>query len=434
MNKKVLMICYYFPPLLDVGCKRSVAFSKYLKLHGWEPYVLSVRNPDKRYCQRGNDRPPSGVSVTYVWSLFNLFWLFGKMHGLLHKVCALLGFNLRRNYFHDFFSIPDLFMGLIPGAVIGGYRIIKKKGVGFIYVSCSPFSSAVAGLVLKRICGKPLIIDFRDPMAVNLPDRFNVPSFRKKINKSIERKIINAADVFIVNTEEVRSGYVEAYPEIAYKTITIHNGFDHEMLPEGRPEKFGKFTIAYGGNMYLPAIKSSPFFEALGRLKRSKKISRENFQFLYYGPDNQSMDQIAGDHGVADLVFARPSISHAEMLKILSKSHLQLLRIVKPMISTKLFEGIALNLPFLATIPSGEVSDIIRKYSPSSYIVPEESTEAIEEAVIDAMKTYQKDEVQDNLVNQFFSSFSREAMTQKLEQAFVLSSSIQNSTDKRLSN
>jgi len=28
----------YYPPLVDVGCKRSVAFSKYFKKHGWNPF------------------------------------------------------------------------------------------------------------------------------------------------------------------------------------------------------------------------------------------------------------------------------------------------------------------------------------------------------------------------------------------------------------
>ena len=45
--KNILMICYYFPPLTDVGSKRSIAYAKYFKKYGWNPVVLSVKNPDR---------------------------------------------------------------------------------------------------------------------------------------------------------------------------------------------------------------------------------------------------------------------------------------------------------------------------------------------------------------------------------------------------
>jgi hypothetical protein len=84
------------------------------------------------------------------------------------------------------------------------------------------------------------------------------------------------------------------------------------------------------------------------------------------------------------------------------------------MISTKLFEGIPLNTPFLATIPSGEVEEIIRKYSPSSYIINGESGEKVAEAILDAMSKYAKNEIKNNHVKEFCDEFSRENLTLKL--------------------
>ena len=63
MGKNILMICYYYPPLADVGCKRSVAFATFFKKFGWSPYVLSVKNPDKAYCSLGNEKIPEGIPV-----------------------------------------------------------------------------------------------------------------------------------------------------------------------------------------------------------------------------------------------------------------------------------------------------------------------------------------------------------------------------------
>jgi glycosyltransferase involved in cell wall biosynthesis len=414
-GSRMLMLCYYFPPLLDVGCKRSVAFAKYLKKYGWYPHVLSVRNPDRHFCRLGCDQPPPGVPTFYVRSLFSLYWLFGKINGFLCRLLKVCGIQMQRNYLHDLFSIPDLFVGWVPGAILKGYAIIKKHNIDYIYVSCSPFSSALAGMALKKLTGRPLVVDFRDPMAVNVPDTLAVPAFRRKINLAIERRIIENADIFLVTTEELRRGYLEQYPEIESKIFTIYNGFDHEATPAGSPEKFDKFTIVYGGNMYFEAIRSRAFFDALAQLREEGRINSENFQFLYFGEAHRVIDQIAAESAISDLVQSLPPISHGEMLKVFSRSQLQLLRIIKPMISTKLFEGIALNLPFLATIPQGEVADILARYSPSSQVVPEDSPQEIGAAIVAAMTAYRQGAIQDNLVAQFLESFSREEMTRKLE-------------------
>jgi glycosyltransferase involved in cell wall biosynthesis len=417
-RRKILMVCYYYPPLVDVGCKRSVAFAKYLKKHEWNPYVVSVRNPDRQYCCLGNEKPPDGVPTTYARSLLNLFWIFGKLNGLLFRILLFCGIELKGNYFYFFFSIPDFFIGWVPGAIFEGYRIIQRQNIDYIYVSCTPYSSALAGMALKKLTGRPLILDFRDPFYVNIEKAYGelqVPAFRQKINRSLERSMIKAADIFIVNTEEVRQGYIRAYPDIERKIFTVYNGFDHEAIPVTKPDKFEKFTIAYGGNMYFELIRSNAFFEALAQLKREEIIRSDNFQFLYFGQGHGQVEQIAREFGIEDLISSTPSISHEEMLDILIRAHVQLLRIVKPMISTKLFEGIALNIPFLATIPEGEVAEIICRYSPSSRVVSEESAGEIRKAILETIMEYRKGGIKDNKVSDFLDKFSREEMTRRLE-------------------
>ena len=416
MGKKILMLCYYFPPLLDVGCKRSVAFAKYLKRHGWNPIVLSVKNPDRNYCLLGREKPPVGVPTTYTKSLFNLSWIVGKINGFLFKIYKLFGISFKRNYIYELFIIPDIFMGWIPGAILSGYNLNRKYNVDYIYVSCTPYSSAIAGIALKKMTGKKLIIDFRDPMEIGLENISRRSNFRRKILLIIEKKIIDYSDIFIVNTEEVRHSYINKYPEIEYKTFTIYNGFDHELSPVEKRSKFPKFTIVYSGNMYFEVNQSKAFFEALAILKERKIINKHIFQFLYFGQNSNLINEIALELSITDLISARSTIPHKKMLSIISGSHLQLLRIIKPMISTKLFEGIAMNIPFLATIPGGEAESIIRKYSPSSHIITEESSELISKTILKVIKDYENGLIVDNYISQFIYKFSRENMTRKLEQ------------------
>jgi hypothetical protein len=143
-------------------------------------------------------------------------------------------------------------------------------------------------------------------------------------------------------------------------------------------------------------------------------LHKKNFQFLYYGEDRVEIRAIATRLGIEDLVITNARIPYREVLDIISKSHLQLLRIVKPMISTKLFDGIAMNIPFLATIPSGEVEGIIREFSPDSFIVTEESADKVAEAIVDAMSKYERRQIRDNYVGEFIDCYSRENLTLKL--------------------
>ena len=86
------------------------------------------------------------------------------------------------------------------------------------------------------------------------------------------------------------------------------------------------------------------------------------------------------------------------------------------MISTKVFEGIPLNVPFLATIPKGEVENMIKEYSSSSYVITEESGHKVAEAIFDVMEKYNNRDIHDNQVNKFLDNYSRENQALKLMQ------------------
>jgi glycosyltransferase involved in cell wall biosynthesis len=411
----ILMFCYYYPPLRDVGCKRSVAFSRYFKKYGWDPHVISVKNPDKAYCMIGNERAPSGIRPDYTYSIVNVYRFFGKINGLFARILRLFGLEVKRNFFYDLFCIPDIFFGWIPLSVLRGIQLIRDRHIDMVYVSCSPFSAGVIGVILKILTKKPLIVDFRDIYALDIESLKHAPSkmpFRKRVDSLIEKNILKWADLFVVTTEEMNKAYTHAYGDLNDKIFTVHNGFESKHLPVNAfAPKFDKFTISYAGNFYFEVPGGELFFEALASLQKEGKIDSTNFQFLYYGQCASGIAQLANDFQINALVHTKGSIPHSELLRVIRRSHLQLLRVMKPMISTKLFEGIALNISLLAIIPPGEVEQIIKRYSPGSYVVCSDSSEAVATAILDAMKNHRKGEVQNSLVDEFLASFSRENLT-----------------------
>jgi len=418
MSKSVLMICYYYPPLTDVGCKRSVAFSKYFGRHGWNPYILTVKNADKTYCSVGSDKAPSGIAVEYSYSVINPYKWLGKANGLLSRILKIFGVEVKRNYLYDILCIPDFFWGWIPLTIFKGYKLVRDLDIDIIYVSCTPYSSAVIGVFLRALTNKSLVVDFRDQFGLQigwLDKMSSVPKFRKKLDRWFMHQVLKRTDLFIVTSDETKKLYMEQYPEIRGKMFTVHNGFETEFLEivERRP-KFSKFTIVYAGEFYFYALNSKIFFEAIAVLKKRGMISKSNFEFRFFGDNQDRIRQIAKEYGIDDVVVAKSRISYKEVLNVISRSHLQLLRIVRPMISTKLFEGIALNIPFLATIPSGEVEDLIAEYSPDSYIITNESSDEIAAAIVDSMERYRKDGIGKNRVAEFLTRYSREALSMRL--------------------
>jgi len=415
-RKKILMICYYYPPLTDVGCRRSVAFAKYFKKYGWTPYVLSVKNPDKTYCSVGNDIPPQGIYTEYSYSLVNIYKFFGKLNGLFTRIMRFFGIEIKRNYFYDIFCIPDFFWGWIPTTTLKGHELIKKFDIDMIYVSCKPISCAIIGVLLKFMTGKSLILDFRDQFSLeNYYTFLRMPYFRRKINRFIEGFLLNRADVFIVVTKQMKESYIHQYSQVRDKIFTVHNGFDSDLLPlEGISSRYPKFTVVYAGDFYFYRLNSEIFFEAVGLLKKRGKIDRNNFQFLFYNDGKREIERISENYGIEDLLIANPRISYGDILIVIAKSHLQLLRVLMLAVPTKLFDGISLNTPFLATIPTGEASDIIKKYSPSSYIITEDSSDKVAEAILDAMGKYRNNEILDNRVEEFLKKYSRGNLALKL--------------------
>jgi glycosyltransferase involved in cell wall biosynthesis len=415
--KNVLMICYYYPPLNDVGCKRSIAFAKYFKKHGWNPIILTVKNPDKAYCCFGkNEDFPVGIPVERSYSLVNPYKFLGKINGILARILKIFGIRLSHNYLYDLFCIPDIFSGWIPLSLVKAWSIVKRRDVDTVYVSCSPFSSAVIGVLLKFFTNKYLVTDFRDPFAIRKVSFLGVPSWRMKINQKLERQILTNSDIFIVTTEETRKAYIEEYPGIENKIFTIYNGFDSQNFVPAKLPKFQKFTIIYAGEFYFyNAYSHHPFFEAIHLLKETGKINKDSFQFLFYGEDKNTIQEIAKEYEINDLIHANSRIPYAEINYVISKSHLHFIRIISELtISVKLLDGIPLNTPFLATIPDCEAAQIIEKFSPSSYIISDNSSQKIADAILNAMEKYNRGEILDNRINAFLEDFSREELTLRL--------------------
>ena len=165
--------------------------------------------------------------------------------------------------------------------------------------------------------------------------------------------------------------------------------------------KFEKFTVIYTGEFYFYASEGDVFFKAIGKLKDANEIDRDNFQFLFYGDGGKKIQQLSKKYDVEDLVKVSKRIPYEDLLNTLKKVAPPIAENRQAGHKHEAVRGHVLNIPFLATIPTGEVQDIINKYSPSSYIINDESHEKVAEAILDAREKYKNKQIKDNHVNEF---------------------------------
>ena len=407
--KKVLLIAYHYPPLGGAGVFRTLKFTKYLPKFGYQPHVLTVKNPmysTKDLTLVGEIPPEASIHRTFSFE-----------HRIL-RAPRLLSINLKWLY------IPDENIGWLPFAVFYGKKIIEKENIGIIYATAPIFTSLLIGCLLKKKTGKPLVVDYRDPWTQNVFIKYPT-KLHKKIEEKMEEVVLNTADYIITTTEPMRLKLIEKYPFVKEKCVTITNGFDPEDF-RGliRNASKNKFTITYTG--YLYGLRTGkPFFVALRELIKEKKELESKIQVLFAGPPSGQTALFAEELGLQNVVKFLGYIPHQESLKLMVNSDALLLIIALEesydgktgplMIPGKLFEYLGAKRSILALVPQGAAADVIRS-TKSGIIVSPEDINSIKQAIFKLFQDWERGRL--TIVESNISEYNRELLTAKLAKVF----------------
>ena len=438
--KKVLMIARAFPPFLPVGHSiRVIKFIKYLPALGWLPVVLTI-DDQKEY---ENTRKMGSEALLSEISPYVKFYRtaagepslkflikegeFGQRN-LLTKVLAKVLGGARRWAFRNIF-LPDRYLTWLPFAVRRGRQIVSSEGIDVIFATCPPHSAALIGAFLKRLTGKPLILDFRDDW-IGTPWYHSKPGMIRMFERRMERWAVKTADKVILVTEWSKNAFLERYPgEPRDKFYFISNGCDLEEFSALNMmtgvSRNSKFTIVHAGS--LNESKSwgrSPdgLLQAVHDILRQQPEMAEKMALVFAGDLPAGDRRLAEEMGLSGVIEWLGHLPHDEVLRLIKSADLLLAINYKgwaTLIPGKIYEYWAVGGPpiLLLSCP-GAAASFIERYGLGITIDPSDPA-GIKQAIL-TVYNQSKAAVPLRLSTAGIEAFDRRALTQKLAQVLSM--------------
>lgn len=372
-----------------VGVYRTIKFVKYLREFGWEPIVLTLRNPrDYAFNPELFKDIPSDIKV-HRTRLFQPLQSWENWTARRRKALSSPSESERtsqsvsadpsesspslvsqiKQHLYAGLSTPDKDAGWMLTALPKTLQIVRREKVDCLYTSTPPHSSHLIGLYAKELTGLPFVADFRAPWTQNeYFDDIKKIAWQRRLEERLERSVHKGAEIVISNSTWEGDGYRAKYgPQVGDdKFYPILNGYDPEDFNPMGAIRYDKFTIVYIGSLYK---RRSPelFLEGLRRFVDMVPGAREKTRVLFIGPSEGILQIHAERLNLVDLIERINFLPQSEAYKYLFGAHLLLMILGfdsrgKGVIPAKIFEYLPTGRPSLALIPEGETAEMLRKY------------------------------------------------------------------------
>ena len=385
-TKKALMIVFGFPPRAGSGIQRIVKFVEFLPQNGWEPIILTIP-------RWGNDisdttweeKIPPGTRIYRIMSLdpmrilLALRFLRKAKTSINTTVNAAVssesGIFEKLKKFYDRVSIPDSAIWWVPSAFIGGICLLIRFNPELIFTTSGPYGTSLAGLILKKISGKPWIAEFRDPW-INNPQRISEQR-GGKVEESMQNSCLRNVDGVIATTEPTTKEFVglsrTKNPPIS---AVITNGYSEEHFPDTQtiPDA-ERFRIVFTG-MFYGDRSPEYFFQALKECCESSEEFFRKTKVTIAGTIPKNHRQELTESPLKEIVEVLGYVSHERSIESIKHADLLYLFLSKgeaDIYPAKVFEYLAVRKYILAAIPpKGITKTMIERFKAGTIIEPDD--------------------------------------------------------------
>jgi len=399
MNKNILFIAYFYPPVTGTGIagsQRILRFLRYLKTE--ESHILTINSekyPEHIQVNKKIHHHLKNVKV-HRSGVFDIFKILLKARFLLNKVLGInknIGkchsentrndMNLGKNDYHsykdmitDLITYPDFgYPWLVPG-IFRGIKIIRKYKIDIIFTTGMPWTSLIIGYFLKLLTDKKLIVDFRDPWVGN--PYIDKGKLKGYLDSKSESLIVHKADLVIANTEALKKEMEKRYSDIKSKIMVLPNGYDindFKDIPEIKLPK-DRLVISHAGYLYSQRDPMS-LLMAIESMTKDNPKHASIIQFNQIGiiKLNYDLEEYCQQKGLKENVKTYKQMDHKTCLGYMAASDVLLLIQpgTKTQIPSKLYEYIYLEKPILAiTEKNSALGQLLVKYGFGDVFDPNE--------------------------------------------------------------
>ncbi len=405
--KRVLIVTYHFPPNAEVGSRRPLALANYLSEFGWEPTVLTVREPDQVTVDlRTLDELRPDVRVVRSFSL-ELPRLARKLKGgksggnapgynetSQKRQGGLLAWLNRFAY--DWVYVPDKRIGWIPFGLTTALRLHGTRGFDAVLTTSPPHSVHLIGLAFNGFYpGVPWVADFRDLWTRNTTmARWDLPR-RMTIEQKLERRVLLRAARLVTTSNVSRRNLAALVPGSAEKVVAIPNGYEPwlaDAVQSLRPN--GRFRLSITGRIYPGTVR--PLLQGVDLALRLEPGMQKVLEVLLMGhPDDPEIRRLP--RRLRPFVRIEPFRNKYEAARAQAESALLVCPVPQGpfadgWIPYRLVEYISRKRPVLLIGEDGEARDIVRRSGIGCVARPND-IEAVAESILAAFRRYQRGDV-----------------------------------------
>lgn len=310
MNRNVLLVTPYFPPVTASGAKRPLHLVRNLPEFGWNPIVLA--SP----CEEGPGDAHLEAAIPAGRSVSRGYWsgLRGRSTDTPaprkpSKPGRLAA--LTRNNHWKYLTPFDRFLVDTPHGIHEALRLIDTHSPEVLHVIADPWSVLPAGDVLHTLTGLPLVVDLRDPWSQHDGKMALRPRISRAFLRWYERHVFKRSACVVLNTEAARDAYIEAYRGIipADRFHAVRNAYDEDLFdpPEPTPPD-PVFTVMYFGTFRL-FVEPEALLRAFERFVKTHAVPVGTARLRFVGglrPEDHTRIATLGLTGFVDAVDAVP--------------------------------------------------------------------------------------------------------------------------------
>ncbi|RXJ45912.1 glycosyltransferase family protein [Gelidibacter gilvus] len=421
MQKKALIITYYWPPAGGPGVQRWLKFVKYLPDYGIHPIVYIPENPSYPLLDESlMDEIPENVTILKqpIKEPYKFAEFLSKKSsqtissGVIPKkkkqsLIQRLMLYVRGNYF-----IPDARKAWVNPSVTYLSEYIQKENIKTVITTGPPHSLHLIGLQLKSKLEIQWIADFRDPWTtIGYHKKLKLSENVAKKHEQMEKQVLTTADHVTVTSENTKKEF-ESKSKQPITVIT--NGYDYQQLL--KVTKDLKFSLAHIGSL-LSERNPKVLWKVIGELIDKYEDFKQEFVLRLIGVVStdvlNEIQQYIPEKNIELIGY----VNHKEALK--SQRHAQLLLLIeidsedtKAIIPGKLFEYMVAETPIISVGPhDSDVERIIKSTNTGRYFYYDAEDE-LREHLLSRFKDFKNSALTSFPIG--LQQYSRKALTKKL--------------------